>query len=201
MLVVRHGETDWSREHRFTGSRDVPLNERGRRQSEAVALKLSSLAIAAVYASPLERARATAETIAKPHHLSVQIDPVFREMAFGEWEGLTRAELAARDPAADETWTSAPHLARPAGGEPLCDVADRLAEGLGRLGAAHAGQNVVLVTHAVVARLLVLDALGLGPERLWSVDASPAAITEIEYEPGWVTVHRMNTVAHLEAIA
>ncbi len=201
MLVVRHGETDWSRERRFTGSRDVPLNERGRRQSEAAALKLAPLAIAAVYASPLERSRATAEMIAKPHHLSVQIDPAFREMAFGEWEGLTRAELARRVPAADETWERTPHLAAPAGGERLSDVVVRVGEGLARVAPAHAGQNVVLVTHAIVARLLVLDALGLGPERLWSVDASPAGITEIEYEPGWVTVHRMNTVAHLEAIA
>jgi broad specificity phosphatase PhoE len=70
-----------------------------------------------------------------------------------------------------------------------------------KLAAAHAGELVVLVTHAIVTRLIVLDALGLGPERLWTVDATPAGITEIEYEPGWATVHRMNTLAHLEAAA
>jgi broad specificity phosphatase PhoE len=58
----------------------------------------------------------------------------------------------------------------------------------------------VLVSHAIVVRLIVLDALGLGPERLWSVDASPAGISEIEYEPGWATVHRMNTLAHLDGV-
>lgn len=201
LLIVRHGETDWSRDRRFTGSRDVPLNERGRRQSAAVAMKLASVAIAAVYASPLERARTTAEEIARHHDLTVQIDPAFREMAFGEWEGLTRAELEARFPAAADTWASRPELAAPAGGERLCDVAARVTDALGRLDAAHRGQNVVVVAHAIVTRLIVLAALGLGPERLWSVDASAGGITEIEYEPDWVTVHRVNTVAHLEALA
>jgi broad specificity phosphatase PhoE len=66
---------------------------------------------------------------------------------------------------------------------------------------AHEGEVVVLVTHAMVVRLIVLAALGLGPERLWSVDASPAGITEIEYLGEWATVHRMNTLAHLDALA
>src|SRR2546428_214386 len=64
--------------------------------------------------------------------------------------------------------------------------------------AAHAGETAVLVSHAIVVRLIVLAALGLGPERLWAVDASPAGITEIEYLGDWATVHRMNTLAHLD---
>jgi hypothetical protein len=59
-------------------------------------------------------------------------------------------------------------------------------------------ETVVLVSHAIVTRLLVLSALGLGADRLWSVDASPAGISEIEYRDDWVTVHRVNTLAHLE---
>ncbi len=60
--------------------------------------------------------------------------------------------------------------------------------------------TVVLVSHAIVLRLIVLEALGLGPERLWSLDASPAGLTEIEYQPDWATVHRMNTLAHLRGL-
>jgi broad specificity phosphatase PhoE len=66
--------------------------------------------------------------------------------------------------------------------------------------ARHPGQAVILVSHAIVTRLIVLAALGLAPERLWSVDASPAGITEIEYQDGWATVHRMNTLAHLDGV-
>src|SRR6266481_6819386 len=61
-------------------------------------------------------------------------------------------------------------------------------------------ETVVLVSHAIVTRLIVLAALGLGPDRLWSVDASPAGITEIEYLDAWATVHCMNTLAHLDGL-
>ena len=65
---------------------------------------------------------------------------------------------------------------------------------------AHAGESVAVVTHAVIVRLIVLDALGLDADRLWSVDASPGGLSEIEYRPGWVTVHRMNTLSHLSEV-
>jgi len=201
LFVVRHGETAWSRERRFAGARDVPLTPEGlRRQCEAVARTLASQGVAAVYASPLERARASAEVIAKPHRLTVEIEPAFREMALGEWEGLTREEVAARFPADYERWCTAPHLLHLAAGETLGEVAVRVTAGVRELQEAHAGETIVLVSHAIVIRLIVLDALGLGHERLWTVDATPAGITEIEYEPGWATVHRMNTLAHLEAV-
>ena len=201
LFVIRHGETAWSRERRFAGSRDIPLALEGLRQCEAVARALAPQVVAAVYASPLERARASADVIAKPHRLTVGIEAAFGEMAFGEWEGLARAEVAARFPAAYEQWRHAPHLLRITGGETLAAVAERARAGVQGFSGTHTGETVVLVSHAIVARLIVLDALGLGPERLWTVDAAPGGITEIEYEPGWATVHRMNTLAHLEAAA
>ena len=199
VFVVRHGETAYSRERRFAGSRDIPLSETGIAQCEAVAQRLAATVPAAVYASPLERARASAEIIAKPHHLAVTVEAAFSEMAFGPWEGLTRDEVEARFPGAYRTWRSVPHELRLDGVETLMDVAGRVGRGLEELRDGRAGQTLVLVTHAIVARLLVLDALGLGPDRLWSVDASPGGISEIEYEPGWATIHRMNTLSHLPA--
>ncbi len=201
LFAIRHGETDAARERRFAGSRDVPLTPRGRLQCEAAARVLAGAVVGAVYASPLGRARASAEAIAAPHTLAVRVDPAFREMAFGEWEGLTRAEAAVRFPEAFAAWRATPHLAQPPGGERLDAVATRVADGLAALLDEHQGETVVLVSHAIVTRLVVLAALGLGPDRLWSVDASPAGITEIEYQDGWVTVHRMNTLAHLDALS
>ena len=198
---MRHGETEWVRERRFAGSRDIPLTETGRDQCAAVARALAGTTVAAVYASPLERARASAEVIAKPHGLAVRIVPAFSEMSFGSWEGLTRDEVLARYPEAWDRWRSAPHLLELAGGETVPAVAARVTAGIEALQAAHDSQTIVLVSHGVVARVIVLGALGLGLDRLWTLDAAPAGITEIEYEPGWATVHRMNTVAHLEAAA
>lgn len=200
LLAIRHGETAWSRERRFAGARDVPLTDRGRRQCEALAAALAETPVAAVYTSPLERARASAEAIAKPHRLDVRVEPAFREMAFGAWEGLTGEEVAAGAAGVMETWRQAPDRIVPPGGEALGAVAARVAEATARLIATHPGATVVLVSHAIVTRLIVLAALGLGPERLWSVDASPAGLTEIEFQDGWATVHRMNTLAHLDAL-
>lgn len=178
----------------------MPLTERGRRQSEALASALADTPVAAVYTSPLERARTCAEAIAKPHRLAVHVEPAFREMAFGAWEGLTRDEVAVHAPDAMTTWRAAPDRVVPPGGEPLGAVAARVAEATARLIANHPGDTVVLVAHAIVIRLIVLTALGLGPERLWAVDASPAGLTELEFLDGWTTVHRMNTLAHLDAL-
>jgi broad specificity phosphatase PhoE len=197
LFAIRHGATEYSRDRRFTGSRDVPLTTDGRLQAEAVAQALAGHPVAAVYTSPRERARVCADLIAKPHRLEPRVEPDLREMSFGAWEGLGRAEVPPRDA---EVWRLSPHLITPPGGESLDAVAARVRATLDRLIAAHAGQTAIVVTHAVVVRLIVLAALGLGPERLWSVDASPAGITEVEYVGDWATVHRMNTLAHLEAL-
>lgn len=197
LFVIRHGETGFTQERRFTGSRDIPLSRAGIAQCEAVAERLAATVPAAVYASPLERARTSAEIVAKPHRLAVTVEPAFREMGFGPWEGVTREEVATRFPEAYRTWRAAPHELRLDGVETLGEVAARVGTGLRALRDGRAGQTLVLVTHAIVVRLLVLAALGLGPDRLWSVDASPGGITEIEYEPGWATIHRMNTLSHL----
>ena len=201
VFVIRHGESTWVRERRFAGSRDVPLTDTGRRQCAAVARALAATGVAAIYASPLERARASAEVIAEPHRLPVRIVPAFAEMAFGAWEGLTRDEIRARFPEGWEQWRSAPHLCAPLGGETVSKVAERVGAGLTELQQAHADQTIVLVSHSIVMRVMVLGALGLGLDRLWTVDAAPAGITEIEYEPDWATVHRMNTVSHLDGVA
>ena len=172
LIVVRHGETDWTRDGRYAGAHDVGLNPLGLRQCEATADTLAATKPSAVYASPLERARTSAEIIAKPHRLSVTIEPGFREMSFGEWEGCLRADIAASFPDLYGVWWSTPQLARLPGGETLPEVA-------ARVGTA-------------------LDALRA---RLWSLEASPAGITELEFEGDWATVHRMNTVVHLDGVA
>jgi ribonuclease H / adenosylcobalamin/alpha-ribazole phosphatase len=201
LFTVRHGATEYSRDRRFAGSRDMPLTTEGRAQAEAVAQALAGAGIAAVYTSPLERARVCAELIAKPHGVEPRLEADVREMSFGEWEGLSRDELATRFPADASAWRATPNLVLPPGGEPLPTVATRVRRVVDRLIATHGGEAVVVVTHAVVSRLIVLAALGLGPDRLWAVDASPAGITEIEYVGEWATVHRMNTLTHLETRA
>jgi broad specificity phosphatase PhoE len=198
LFLLRHGETTWSRERRFSGTREVPLTPDGVQQADAVAAALADIPLEAVYASPLSRARLTAEAVAMPHGLPVRIEPRLIEMSFGAWEGLTGDEAAGLHPELFARWRSAPGDVVPPGGETLRAINTRVMDVVGELQRAHPDGTVAVVTHAVVVRLIVLSALGLDADRLWAVDASPAGLSEIEYRPGWVSVHRMNTISHLD---
>ncbi|HUG35967.1 MAG TPA: histidine phosphatase family protein, partial [Candidatus Limnocylindrales bacterium] len=181
------------------GWTDSALSEVGRAQAEAVARALSTPALAAIYSSPLVRARDTAEAIARPHKLTVQVAAAFKEMGFGQWEGLRLAEARDRDQALYQSWLDTPHLVTPPGGETLGDVKARVLAGLETLRAEHDGGSICLVTHAIVARVLILEALGLPLSRTWSIHVSPTGISELEFRPDWTALHRMNTLVHLDA--
>src|SRR5438093_1321811 len=88
LLAIRHGETAWSRERRFAGSRDIPLTAEGRRQCAALAPALAGSSIAVVYASPLGRARESAEPLAAALGLPLKVETDFREMGFGDWASV-----------------------------------------------------------------------------------------------------------------
>jgi broad specificity phosphatase PhoE len=180
---------------------DTRLSREGQAQAEAVAHVLAERPFAAVYATPLARARATARAVAGGRRLPVLAAPGFREICLGVWEGLSILEVQARFPELYAEWLEQPHAVAIPGAERLAEVRDRVLEGLGELRAAHEGQTVCLVAHGVTIRLLILDALGLPPERLWSVGVKPTAISEIEYYDGTSAVlHRVNVVSHLDGL-
>jgi len=197
ILLLRHAETEWNRERRFQGWRDVPLSATGREQAESAARLLAATRIDAVWSSPLARARDTAAIVAAPHRLAVQESEAFREMGFGDWEGLTRDEVRERFPDAHRAWAETPHEAAWPGAETLAAVRARALAGLEALRAAHSGQTICLVSHGITGRILILEALGLGPDRLWSFHLSSTGISELEFRDDWTTLHRMNSLIHL----
>jgi broad specificity phosphatase PhoE len=201
MLLLRHAETEWNRERRFQGWRDSPLSAAGREQAESAARLLTASPMAAVWASPLGRARETAAIIATPHGLPVREAEAFKEMGFGEWEGLTRDEVQARFPGALEAWAETPHEAAWPGAESLAAVRARVIAGLAALREAHADGTVCLVSHGITCRVLILEALGLGLDRLWSIQLSSTGISELEFRDDWTTLHLMNPLIHLADVA
>jgi broad specificity phosphatase PhoE len=201
ILLLRHAETEWNRERRFQGRRDIPLSAAGREQAQSAAQLLAATPLAAVWSSPLARARETAALIAAPHGLAVRVEAAFTEMDFGEWVGFTRDEVQARFPDALSAWAERPHEARWPGAESLDEVRVRALAGLEALRAAHPDQTICLVSHGITSRVLILEALGLGPERLWSLQISSTGISELEFRDDWTTLHRMNSLVHLADIA
>jgi len=198
LLLLRHGETAWNRERRYQGWKDTPLSAAGHQQAEAVARELKEHPFAAVYSSPLQRARETAAPIASAHGLEVLTDPAFKELAFGEWEGLTLDEARTRDAKLYEGWAKTPHLVSPPGAETLAQARERVLAGLDRLRAGHRDEVVCLVAHGIPVRILILEALGLGLDRIWTLHSAPTGISELEFRDDWTAVHRMNTLVHLD---
>jgi broad specificity phosphatase PhoE len=159
ILLARHGETDWNRENRFQGHADPPLNERGRAQAGALAERLTSEAVAAIYASPLRRARETAEIIGARIGLSVESVAALREVDVGSWSGLTRAEIEQRFPDGYRRW-----LGYGPGwddGETYEEMGERVLGALGELAARHPAERILVVTHGGPIRAAHAHALGI----------------------------------------
>jgi broad specificity phosphatase PhoE len=153
-FFARHGETDWNVGGRWQGQTDVPLNDRGRAQAHALGARMRQEGIFALASSDLSRARETAEIAGKELGLAVGfVDPVFRERAYGIFEGLTRQECVTRYPA---EWAAFEHNPRmpPDGVEPLALVAGRMRLGLQRL-ITRGEAPVLIVSHGRAIRSLV----------------------------------------------
>lgn len=153
LLLARHGETDLNTEDRWQGRIDAPLNAAGLAQGQRLALDLPQ-GIHAIVASPLLRARQTAEPAVQRLGLPLRLDADFRERDFGVFEGLTEAEAVQRYPELAARNAAYRWDEEPTGAEPTRAVVDRVERGLQRLREEHDGQTVLLVSHGFVVRCL-----------------------------------------------
>jgi len=146
IYLVRHGETDWNREHRIQGSTDIPLNQTGRDQAAVTGALLASRQWDGVYASPLSRAFETGAIIARELGLpEPEAVPEVAERRYGAAEGLTGDEIDARFPGT----TPVP------GRETREEVAARVIPAIVALAERHPGENIVLVSHGGVIRTIL----------------------------------------------
>ena len=198
IMLVRHGQTEWNRVERFRGRADVPLNQTGLAQAEATARRMAQeWRPVAVYSSPLSRAVKTAGAIAGHCGLDVQIHNGLADIDYGEWQGLTPDEAKERWPDVHHAWYNLPHTARIPGGETLDDLRARVMAAVAELAARHVGQTILLVSHTVVNRVILLGVLGLGNERFWRLRQDTCAINVFEEEAGEYTLVSLNDTCHL----
>jgi ribonuclease H / adenosylcobalamin/alpha-ribazole phosphatase len=198
LVLVRHGETGLTAARRYSGRDDVPLSDRGQAQARATAQRLAGLKVAAVVCSPLSRCTSTAGLIAEAlGNPPVLVEPDLVECDFGEWEGLTFAEVRERWPAELERWLGSSAVAPP-GGEPFRAVAVRVRRAVSRLRDGYPGQTVVVVSHVSPIKLLLRDALDAGDVFLHRLHLDPAGLSIVDSWPdGGVAVRTVNDTAHL----
>jgi probable phosphoglycerate mutase len=196
LILVRHGETELTAARRYSGRGDVALTDRGLAQARAVARRLAGIPVAAVLSSPLARCTATAEALGdRP----VTVDADLVECDFGDWEGLTFAEVRERWPAELSAWLDSPAQAPP-GGESFRAVGARVRRVVARIRADHPGRTVVVVSHVSPIKLLLRDALAAGDAFLHRLHLDPAGLSIVDSWPdGGVAVRTVNDTAHLTA--
>jgi broad specificity phosphatase PhoE len=201
LVCVRHGRTAWNAARRFQGQTDIPLDDEGRAQAQALALHLRAETFDYAVASDLTRARTTAEAIVAGRDLRLELDERLREMHFGVWEGMTWEQIVARWPELSARYESSPRDYTPDGGEPwadLCARIDAVLRGIAARVAADA--RVLIVSHAGVMHAMLhafkpIDAPA-GDDGELRVRLVPAAIVRAHgsFAGGW-TVDAINETA------
>ncbi|KAA0108184.1 bifunctional RNase H/acid phosphatase [Mycolicibacterium sp. P1-5] len=198
MLLLRHGQTEFSRQRRYSGRGNPELTDTGRRQAEAAARYLAERGgVDAVLSSPLQRAYDTASAAATALGLDVTIDEDLIETDFGVWEGLTFAEARERDPDLHGRWLRDTGL-RPPDGESFNDVGERVQRVRKRIIAEYPGATVLLVSHVTPIKTLLRLALDAGPSILHRLHLDLASLSITEFYPdGGASVRLVNQTSYL----
>ncbi len=200
IFLVRHGETDWNQTHRFQGRVDMPLNDEGKKQADALALTLKDEPLIAIYSSPLLRAIETARLI-KEFHPST---PLFEEgglteMDLGEFDGMEAGYWAAHYQDFLKTWRSTPACLRMPGGESLQEVKMRAIDTLERIAKLYpSGGSLLLCSHNFVNRSILCHAMGFPLDRFREVQQDVAALNILYLHGQQVWAEVVNDLTHLK---
>lgn len=201
ILLTRHGQTEWNREERYRGQIDMALNATGERQAEALAERLAAFPITAIYTGPLLRALRTGEICAARLGLKAKPLPGLLDLNYGEWQGLTPAEAAARDPEMYQRWLAAPGTVHFPGGESVVILQQRAIGALEEVIARHAGETVVLVGHLGVNKALLCGMLGLDLNRhYWMLRQDTCCLNILRYHgPERCEIVTLNDTCHMDS--
>ncbi|MGK7913273.1 MAG: histidine phosphatase family protein [Synechococcus sp.] len=196
LLLVRHGETQWNKEKRFQGQRDIPLNETGEEQGRLAGQFLQRQTFDIAFSSPLKRPWKTAEFILESNTSARATDPPLglipmddlQEISHGLWEGLLDSEIEAQFPGDLAVWQATPEVVQMPGGENLNQVWERsftawqqLVRRTATVGDTATG---LVVAHDAVNKAILCKLLNLEPDAFWYFKQGNGAVSAIDYPYG-----------------
>ncbi len=200
LILVRHGSTALTAQGRYSGRGDPPLTDEGEAQAMAAGGRVAGLSrdITAVLSSPLQRCVRTAELIsAEVGAVPVTVLEDLIECDFGQWEGLSFAEVQERWPREMQAWLASTSVAPP-GGESFQAVAKRARGACDTIVRANPGGVVVVVSHVTPIKMILRDALAAGDAFLHRLYLDAAGVSTMDVWPdGNVAVRSVNETAHL----
>lgn len=203
LILARHGETPWNAEGRYQGQADIALSPVGEAQARALGERLREVPISRAVASPLGRARRTAEfALGEARADMLATDAGFMEIAHGEWEGLLAGDIRERDPERLRAWRETPHDVLMPQGESLQHVLDRAWPALERACAGlDTDDTLLVVAHDAVNRVILCRVLGLPLAQLWRFRQAPTTLNLLEgSDVDHLDVVRLNDCGHHTAL-
>ncbi|HID53337.1 MAG TPA: histidine phosphatase family protein [Anaerolineae bacterium] len=199
LLFIRHGLTDWNAEKRWQGHADIPLNETGHAQANALARRLADWPIERIISSDLQRCAQTAQAIVTHHpHIELAYDPIWRERDVGDFSGLTFREIREQFP---EIWANSRRgMLNPPSGEPYEALRQRALTAYEQALAAHTGQTIAIITHGGILHTLIAQLIHIREDKYgrFSLRGNTGLnIIEVTDE-GKPYLIRLNDTSHLE---
>lgn len=191
IFLIRHGEIEGSGESRYNGQSEVPLTLRGIEQYRELAQRLKGKPVAACYSSDLSRCLDGAGILCAGRDIRPIPRAELRELSFGEWEGLTWSQLEERFP---DQWRARMNDFvgyRAPGGESLNDLKERVLAMLREMLERHRGDQLLVVAHGGVNRVVLLDALGAPPSSMFRIEQDFGCLNIIDYHPDGNPVVRL----------
>ncbi len=196
LILIRHGETNYTRDNRYCGFSDPSLNEKGIRQSKKLSQRLKQLKVNIVYSSNLRRAKQTAKIVFKNILFKEIAD--FREMNFGEFEGLKYNEVIKKNPLFYKNWIDDPEKIVIPGGEKFKKFVKRVRKGLSQIITKNTDRTISLVAHGGPIRIILCDALGLDLKKFWQIKQETGALNIIDYHnKTQAAALKINDISHL----
>ncbi len=199
LYLVRHGTTDENGEgsevKRYKGSIDVPMSEKGIEQIKKASVFITERVnghLSTVYTSPLSRALKSADIIARPYNLAPAVITDLRERSFGVWEGMSFTEIKEQYPEEFEAWANNPLKYSPVAGESTIEVRDRVIRAIEKILNAHNGENIAIVAHGGVNRIILCHIIGIPLENIFRIEQDNAAINIIEFWDKYPVVKALN---------
>jgi probable phosphoglycerate mutase len=196
--IVRHGQTNWNILGKTQGHGNSDLTAKGIEQATELAESIVNYPIDYIYSSDLGRAVQTAQILGDKLNIKVEETEALREMGFGEWEGLLIDEIKTNYANVYTTWRNEPHLAQIPGGETLHLIKDRVDSFIQSLNEKYDNKHILLVTHSVTVRVMLLAFLNSGMENIYRIKQDNTALNIVEYRDYGPVVIKMNDTSHIK---
>lgn len=180
IYLIRHGETDSNKGHRFQGRMNLPLNAKGMQQVAGLVEHMQELPVDAIYCSSMLRACMTAAPLAMSKNMAYHPLDLLQEVSFGDWEGLEYGEINRRWPEEMEAFLTRPGEWIPPHGESFHDVEARCAQAFDYIFAREGHEkNIAIVSHGGIIRVQLCMLLGIPLNNLWKLSVHNVSVSTL----------------------